>query len=101
MCSCWPFCSHCDWSTGSNLPSLAKRQTEVGRNGARGRNEVNGCGYVAKDTPLLFGLGLATASGAVLIMVLYLIHEAFGANFYRSPIMPWCLTANLFLWMGR
>jgi 4-hydroxybenzoate polyprenyltransferase len=81
--------------------SLAKRQTEVGRNGALGRNAVNGRGYVAKDAPLLFGLGLATAVGAVLIMVLYLIHEAFGAMFYRSPIVLWCLPAILFLWLGR
>jgi 4-hydroxybenzoate polyprenyltransferase len=81
--------------------SLAKRQTEVGRNGALGRNAVNGRGYVAKDAPLLFGLGLATAVGAVLIMVLYLIHEAFGAMFYRSPLVLWCLPAILFLWLGR
>jgi len=81
--------------------SLAKRQTEVGRNGALGRNEVNGRGYVSKDAPLLFGLGLATAAGAVLIMVLYLIHEAFGAAFYRSPLVLWCLPAILFLWLGR
>jgi len=81
--------------------SLAKRQTEVGRNGALGREHVNGRGYVAKDTPLLFGLGLATAAGAVLIMVLYLIHEAFGATFYRSPVVLWCLPAILFLWLGR
>jgi 4-hydroxybenzoate polyprenyltransferase len=81
--------------------SLAKRQTEVSRNGALGRNEVNGRGYVAKDTPLLFGLGLATAAGAVLILVLYLIHEAFSATFYRSPLVLWCLPAILFLWLGR
>jgi 4-hydroxybenzoate polyprenyltransferase len=81
--------------------SLAKRQTEVGRNGALGRNAVNGRGYVAKDAPLLFGLGLATAAGAILIMVLYLIHEAFVASFYRTPIALWCLPAILFLWLGR
>jgi 4-hydroxybenzoate polyprenyltransferase len=81
--------------------SLAKRQTEVGRNGALGREHVNGRGYVAKDAPLLFGLGLATSAGAVLIMVLYLIHEAFGATFYRSPAALWCLPGILFLWLGR
>jgi 4-hydroxybenzoate polyprenyltransferase len=81
--------------------SLAKRQTEVGRNGALGRERVNGRGYVAKDAPLLFGLGLATSTGAVLIMVLYLIHEAFGATFYKSPVALWCLPGILFLWLGR
>jgi len=81
--------------------SLAKRHTEVARNGALGRDQVNGRGYVAKDTPFLFGMGMATASGAVLIMVLYLIHEAFAANFYKSPVVLWCLPSILFLWLGR
>ena len=66
-----------------------------------GLDLVNGRGYVAKDAPLLFGLGLSTAAGAVLIMVLYLIHEAFGAAFYRSPVVLWSLPAILFLWLGR
>ncbi|MEA2907902.1 MAG: hypothetical protein QOI12_5289 [Alphaproteobacteria bacterium] len=81
--------------------SLAKRQTEVGRNGALGRDGVDGRGYIAKDAPLLFGMGLATAAGAVLIMVLYLIHEAFATNFYHRPLILWCLPAILFLWLGR
>ena len=63
--------------------SLAKRYTEVGRGARLGRETVEGRGYVAKDAPLIFGLGLSTAAGAVLIMVLYLINEAFGATFYR------------------
>jgi 4-hydroxybenzoate polyprenyltransferase len=81
--------------------SLSKRFTEVGRNGALGRDKVDGRGYVARDGPLLFGLGLSTAAGAVLIMVLYLINEAFGATFYRSPLLLWPVPAILFLWLGR
>jgi 4-hydroxybenzoate polyprenyltransferase len=81
--------------------ALAKRRTEVGRNGALGREQVDGRGYVAKDAPFLFGMGLATAAGAVLLMVLYLIQEAFGATFYKSPWLLWCLPALLFLWLGR
>ena len=49
----------------------------------------------------MFGLGLATAAGAVLIMVLYLIHEAFGAGFYSSPLLLWSMPAIMFLWLGR
>lgn len=81
--------------------SFAKRYTEVGRNGALGRDKVDGRGYYAKDAPLLFGLGLATAASAVLIMVLYLINEAFIANFYNSPALLWPMPAILFLWLGR
>jgi 4-hydroxybenzoate polyprenyltransferase len=81
--------------------SLAKRHVEVARNGAFGRKSVEGRGYVDKDGPVLIGLGLATAVGAVLIMILYLINEAFGATFYRSPALLWALPAILFLWLGR
>ena len=81
--------------------SLAKRHTEVGRSCALGRETISGRGYVAADAPLIFGLGLASAVGAVLIMVLYLINEAFGATFYRSPLMLWPVPAVLFLWLGR
>ena len=50
---------------------------------------------------LVFGLGIAAAAGAVLIMVLYLIHDAFGAGFYRSPLLLWSMPAIMFLWLGR
>jgi 4-hydroxybenzoate polyprenyltransferase len=81
--------------------SLAKRHTEVGRSGTFGREKVEGRGYVPKDAPLIFGLGLSTAAGAVLIMVLYLINEAFGATFYRTPLLLWPVPGLLFLWLGR
>lgn len=81
--------------------SLAKRFTEIMRNANLGREKVEGRGYVVKDGPLIFGLGLSTAAGAVLIMVLYLINEAFGATFYRSPLLLWPVPAILFLWLGR
>ena len=49
----------------------------------------------------VFGLGVATAAGAVLIMVLYLNHEAFSAGFYSSPLLLWSMPAIMFLWLGR
>ena len=81
--------------------SLGKRYTEVGRATALGREWIDGRGYSAKDGPLLIGLGLATGMGAVLIMVLYLLHEAFSAAFYKSPLLLWALPAVLFLWLGH
>jgi 4-hydroxybenzoate polyprenyltransferase len=81
--------------------SLGKRYTEVGRALALGRERIAGRGYLAKDGPLLFGLGLATGVGAILIMILYLLNEAFMAGFYKSPLLLWALPAILFLWIGR
>jgi len=81
--------------------SLAKRYTEAARNGEDGKTEIKGRGYVSRDTPLLLALGVATTAGAVLIMILYLIEEAFAAAFYRSPEFLWLLPVILFLWLGR
>lgn len=81
--------------------SLGKRFTEVGRAQALQRERIAGRGYLAKDGPVLFGLGLATGVGAVLIMILYLLNEAFAAGFYKSPLLLWALPAALFLWLGR
>ena len=81
--------------------SLAKRYTEAVRNGTDGKHEIEGRGYVARDTPLLLALGVSTTAGAVLIMILYLIEEAFAATFYRNPVWLWLLPVILFLWLGR
>jgi len=81
--------------------SLAKRQTEIKRSASLGIDKIASRGYVAADTPFVFGLGLATSAGAVLIMVLYLINEAFNAGFYSSPLLLWSMPAIMFLWLGR
>jgi 4-hydroxybenzoate polyprenyltransferase len=81
--------------------SLAKRYTEAARIGDDGKTEIKGRGYVSRDAPLLLALGVATTAGAVLIMILYLIEEAFAAAFYRSPEMLWLIPVILFLWLGR
>lgn len=81
--------------------SLGKRYTEVGRALTLGRERIAGRGYLAKDGPLLFGLGLSTGVGAVLITILYLLNEAFAAGFYKSPLLLWAMPGVLFLWLGR
>jgi 4-hydroxybenzoate polyprenyltransferase len=81
--------------------SLAKRYTEAARNGDDGKAAIEGRGYISRDAPLLLALGIATTAGAVLIMILYLIEEAFAAAFYRSPEWLWLLPVVLFLWLGR
>jgi 4-hydroxybenzoate polyprenyltransferase len=79
--------------------SLAKRYTEAKRSGALGREQINGRGYVVADAPLMFALGVSMSMGTVLIMVLYLVHEAFNAMFYRSPLLLWAIPPLLFLWV--
>lgn len=81
--------------------SFAKRHTEMVRVARSGATKAAGRGYVAADAPFLIGMGVATGMSAVLVMVLYLINEAFRAGFYASPGFLWAFPCVLFLWLGR
>ncbi len=81
--------------------SLAKRYTEITRMAEHERTSVAGRGYVATDAPLVLAMGLALGLGAIVIMVLYLIEDAFLANFYGDTAWLWAFPAILFLWVGR
>jgi len=81
--------------------SIAKRFTEIQRTAAKGEIVVSGRGYLAADAPLALGLGLATGSASILIMVLYLIFDAFGRGFYGNPHWLWFFPVILFLWIAR
>ncbi len=82
--------------------SLAKRYTEVMRNGLKGKtSSIHGRGYVEGDDPVLMAFGSASGVAAVLVMVLYLTNEAFKAGFYSMPVALWGLPIILFLWLGR
>ena len=60
-----------------------------------------GRGYVRDDAPLTLGIELASMLGAVLIMVLYLIEDAFPRAFYANPAALWAVPPILFLFLGR
>jgi 4-hydroxybenzoate polyprenyltransferase len=81
--------------------STAKRFTEIQRTAIKGENAVSGRGYLAADAPLVLGLGLATGTASILIMVLYLIFDAFSHDFYRNPLWLWLFPVILFLWISR
>jgi 4-hydroxybenzoate polyprenyltransferase len=81
--------------------SMAKRHTEVLRLAKRGLDDIPGRGYVAADAPLTLGMGLASMLGAVLIMILYLIEDAFPRQLYANPVCLWAIPPILFLFLGR
>ena len=80
---------------------MAKRHTEVLRLAEHGLEAMPGRGYVQADAPLTLGIGLASMLGAVLIMVLYLIEDAFPRAFYANPAALWAVPPILFLFLGR
>jgi 4-hydroxybenzoate polyprenyltransferase len=80
--------------------SAAKRFTEIQRTAVKGETSVNGRGYLVADAPLVLGLGLATGTASILIMVLYLIFDAFSRDFYGNPHWLWFFPVILFLWIS-
>src|SRR5262249_44031058 len=66
--------------------SFAKRHTEIARVIERGGTEIKSRGYRAADLPLVLATGISTGMAAVLIMVLYIINDAFTQSFYGNTI---------------
>ena len=81
--------------------SLAKRYTEMMRLGDHDRSHASGRGYIAEDASLVLALGVASGLAAIVIMVLYLINDAFSETFYVEPLWLWSFPAILFLWISR
>jgi 4-hydroxybenzoate polyprenyltransferase len=81
--------------------SLAKRQTEIARMVEHGRERTLGRGYCASDAPLVLAIGISTMIATVLIMVIYLIDDAFPTGFYRHPDMLWGFPVIIFLFLAR
>jgi 4-hydroxybenzoate polyprenyltransferase len=80
---------------------LAKRYVEVEGAAARGRSTLSNRGYQVEDIPILIALGLATGTASVVIMVLYIIFDAFQRSFYGNTTWLWAFPVILFLWISR
>jgi 4-hydroxybenzoate polyprenyltransferase len=81
--------------------SLAKRQTEITRMVAHRQEATPGRGYKASDAPFVLATGVATMMATVLIMVIYLIEDAFPKGFYKHPEFLWGYAVIIFLWLAR
>jgi 4-hydroxybenzoate polyprenyltransferase len=81
--------------------SYAKRHTEIVKAIARQENAMNGRGYRLIDGPMVLTVGLSTGIGAVMIMVLYIVEEAFRNSFYGSTGWLWGFPPLVFLFVVR
>lgn len=81
--------------------SAAKRQTEITRMVAHGLRETPGRGYHAEDAPLVLTIGVGAMLATVLVMVIYLIAEAFPESFYKHSGFLWGFPIIIFLWLAR
>ena len=81
--------------------SVAKRHTEVLKLAERGLTNASGRGYAAADSAFTLGLGIASMMGSVIILILYLIEDAFPRGVYAHPQVLWAIPPILFLFLGR
>lgn len=81
--------------------SLAKRYTELGRLGMVQGTQIAGRGYRTEDAPLVLAIGVAAGIGAVIIVILYIIEDAFRQSFYGSAASLWGFPPLVFLIVCR
>ena len=81
--------------------SYAKRHTEIVKAIARREEQPNGRGYRPVDAPMMLTVGLSSGIGAVMIMVLYIVEEAFRNSFYGSTGWLWGFPPLIFLFVMR
>lgn len=81
--------------------SLAKRHVEVLAKAQSGGRYVANRGYRAEDAGLTLALGVATATVAPLILVLYIIDSAWPSGAYQLPQALWATPVLLSLWLMR
>ena len=81
--------------------SLAKRYTELGRLGMAQGTQIAGRGYRTEDAPLVLAIGVAAGLGAVIIVILYIIEDAFRQSFYGSTASLWGFPPLVFLLVCR
>jgi 4-hydroxybenzoate polyprenyltransferase len=80
---------------------LAKRFTEIARSDIAHTETIAGRGYRREDAPVVLAVGVAAGLGAVLIMVLYIIEDAFRQTFYGSTFWLWGFPPIVFLIVCR
>jgi 4-hydroxybenzoate polyprenyltransferase len=81
--------------------SYAKRYNEISRAILNKAYGLNGRGYRPVDAPMVQTVGLAAGVGAVMIMVLYIVEEAFLKSFYGATGWLWGFPPLVFLFVVR
>lgn len=81
--------------------SLAKRHVEARRAYSKGRDAIEGRGYLPEDWPLTLGYGLASASASIVIMLLFIALEVRLPQAYHNPAWLYVAPAGVFIWLQR
>ncbi len=81
--------------------SMAKRYVELARTPGRRKGTIAGRGYRPADAPLVMGVGLAAGISAVIIMIFYIIEDAYRESFDGNPLSLWGFPPIVFLLVCR
>jgi len=81
--------------------SLAKRHVELIASDSKPGVVIRGRGYYPEDAPLTRSLGIGSATASIVILVLYLVDEAYGEAVYRSPVFLAGIPAIIAIWTAR
>lgn len=82
--------------------SMAKRHVEIVRADARGLSgKIKGRGYRVEDAPFTLAVGLAAGVTAIVVLLEYVVNDAYPVNSYRSPDWLWLMPFLVFLWLTR
>lgn len=81
--------------------SLAKRHTELQRVIEKQGERMHGRGYRCEDLPLLLALGVAAGLSAVIVIIFYILDDAFRQSFYGSTVWLWGFPPLMFLFVAR
>jgi 4-hydroxybenzoate polyprenyltransferase/putative flippase GtrA len=81
--------------------SLAKRHVEIVAASDASAELIRGRGYMPSDGPLTLALGVAFGIASILIVVEYLMSEAFPSGMYHAPMFLWAAPVILGGWICR
>lgn len=81
--------------------AMAKRHVEVVGATSASNEFLPGRGYLPTDAPLTLSLGVSSGMASVLVVVQYLMAEAFPSGVYKSPVFLWAIPIVISLWILR
>lgn len=79
--------------------SLAKRHVELVRALAAGK--IDGRGYLPADAPVTIAFGVSATVASILIIMLYMVEEAFPSGAYGAPQFLWAAPVLVAVWTMR
>jgi 4-hydroxybenzoate polyprenyltransferase/putative flippase GtrA len=81
--------------------ALAKRHAEIVAASLPSDQTIAGRGYKPTDWPLTLSLGVSLSVASVLVIVEYLMAEAFPSGLYQAPRFLWAAPTILGAWVCR